>query len=869
TDAAFEDTFATDLAGEECDDGNLEAGDDCSPVCGVELCGNLVVDPDEGCDDGNTSSGDGCTADCLLEECGNGILEVGEQCDDGNNDAGDDCGPTCLFEECGNEFLDPGETCDDGDTTSGDGCTEECVREYCGDAVLQPENKIEEVMFSYLVSSCEGSRAITFGINGSTAVEVVDNSCDCSPGIKQASSTSPTVLGLLRAGLNTFAFAAPGLEYVSWATVTIKSSYFGDQVVTLYVSPYGEGVGSTDVCDTGTLAEAQTVAAGLVLGEECDDGNNDSGDGCSARCSKEGCGDGRLDSGIDEGDGEGDDVSGSDEECDDGNVVSGDGCSADCRKEYCGDGVVQTNIVYALRFNWLASSYSGPATMTFRINGQVALSTVGDSGSSSCYPGVKDVLSTDPAVVALLEPSANTITVELPGAPDAERRLGWALVTIYRRDPAGESIADEIVVFDASGRTTGVQRDEYLCDGYVANTAPVTRLVTAPLLEECDPGTDESCGPECLHQECGNAYPDPGETCDFGDTADGDGCSATCRKETCGDGVLQRDGRLADLSFTYLATGGSSGTQRIITFRLNGAIAAVINDTTYDCYLGWRTVRVTDPKVLMLARPGDNVFSVEAPNHYYFGWALATVWPAGSASPIEVPIYDSSGGANLGARTTYSCIGSSISMQETHVTLDSSEQCDDGNTAAGDGCGPTCKTEDCGDGILEAGEQCDDGNNEDSDGCSASCSDEFEGGSGLAGEYFNNADLTERVLVRTDSSIDFGWGYGTPDASINGETFSVRWSGWIKPSYSETYTFTTSTDDGARLWVNDRLMISDWTVHSQTDRSWTIDLIAGTRYPIVMEYYENTSSAVARLYWSSASQTRQIVPPSALYPLPY
>jgi cysteine-rich repeat protein len=62
-------------------------------------------------------------------------------------------------------------------------------------------------------------------------------------------------------------------------------------------------------CGDGVLDAGQ--------GEECDDGNTASGDGCSAACLIESCGDGVLDTGMGE-------------QCDDGNVVSGDGCSATC-----------------------------------------------------------------------------------------------------------------------------------------------------------------------------------------------------------------------------------------------------------------------------------------------------------------------------------------------------------------------------------------------------------------------------------------------------------------------------------------------------------------------------------------------------------
>jgi cysteine-rich repeat protein len=68
--------------------------------------------------------------------------------------------------------------------------------------------------------------------------------------------------------------------------------------------------------------------------------------------------------------------------------------------------------------------------------------------------------------------------------------------------------------------------------------------------------------------------------------------------------------------------------------------------------------------------------------------------------------------------------------------LTSTETCDDGNTADGDGCSADCKTVEsgyecrvpgkrctpkCGDGKLMGGEQCDDGNDKSGDGCSSTC----------------------------------------------------------------------------------------------------------------------------------------------------
>ena len=75
-----------------------------------------------------------------------------------------------------------------------------------------------------------------------------------------------------------------------------------------------------------TSSNNNTPACGdgvLDTGEQCDDGNTNSGDGCSATCTIETapavCGDG---------------VPAGTEQCDDGNTTSGDGCSSTCKTEY-------------------------------------------------------------------------------------------------------------------------------------------------------------------------------------------------------------------------------------------------------------------------------------------------------------------------------------------------------------------------------------------------------------------------------------------------------------------------------------------------------------------------------------------------------
>src|SRR5215212_11179977 len=71
----------------------------------------------------------------------------------------------------------------------------------------------------------------------------------------------------------------------------------------------------------------------------------------------------------------------------------------------------------------------------------------------------------------------------------------------------------------------------------------------------------------------------------------------------------------------------------------------------------------------------------------------------------------------------------------------------------------------------------------------------------FTGAYFNNADLTSPILTRSDAQINFDWGTTAPATGVAPSTFSVRWTGQIKPTATGAYTFYTTADDGVRLWV--------------------------------------------------------------------
>ena len=141
----------------------------------------------------------------------------------------------------------------------------------------------------------------------------------------------------------------------------------------------------------------------------------------------------------------------------------------------------------------------------------------------------------------------------------------------------------------------------------------------------------------------------------------------------------------------------------------------------------------------------------------------------------------------------------------------------------------------------------------------------FESINGLSGEYFHNNDLSDPAFVKVDREINFNWGMGSPDSDIGSDTFSARWTGYIKPEYSQKYTFYTNSDDGVRLVVDNKVIIDNWTGHAPTEDSGTITLQANKYYSIQLEYFENYGGATIQLFWSSSNQPKEIIPFAHLY----
>lgn len=140
-------------------------------------------------------------------------------------------------------------------------------------------------------------------------------------------------------------------------------------------------------------------------------------------------------------------------------------------------------------------------------------------------------------------------------------------------------------------------------------------------------------------------------------------------------------------------------------------------------------------------------------------------------------------------------------------------------------------------------------------------------GNGLKAEYFNDTNLSKPAFTRTDVSIYFfHWNKLGVHYKITSNSYSIRWTGKVMPHYSEPLTFHVETGGGIRLYVDGKLLLDKWNepypaVHTSPE----INLLAGQKYDIRLEYFNTDNRSNIGLKWQSDSLPVEYVPMGQLF----
>ena len=140
---------------------------------------------------------------------------------------------------------------------------------------------------------------------------------------------------------------------------------------------------------------------------------------------------------------------------------------------------------------------------------------------------------------------------------------------------------------------------------------------------------------------------------------------------------------------------------------------------------------------------------------------------------------------------------------------------------------------------------------------------------GLSVKYFRDASLQQAADEGVMSQLDFNVGDQTSNANVNVvDGFSLLWTGFIKPTASEEYTFhakVAETDERIKLWVDDQWVVDQWTSLSSTTPTGTLWLAGNILYDLKVQYKEIAGHSAASLHWESSSTSIALVPSSSLF----
>jgi len=149
---------------------------------------------------------------------------------------------------------------------------------------------------------------------------------------------------------------------------------------------------------------------------------------------------------------------------------------------------------------------------------------------------------------------------------------------------------------------------------------------------------------------------------------------------------------------------------------------------------------------------------------------------------------------------------------------------------------------------------------------------------GLIGEYFDLGTAVETfptipadkkpTIKRVDKNLNFRSTSMTfPDTKLQSH-FAIRWTGKIKIPKDGKYTFYLESDDGSRLFIDDKQVVDNGGLHEMQVEFGSVELKAGD-HDLKVDYYENENDGGAGcvLSWKAEGLAKEVVPEKALFHL--
>jgi alpha-D-xyloside xylohydrolase len=138
----------------------------------------------------------------------------------------------------------------------------------------------------------------------------------------------------------------------------------------------------------------------------------------------------------------------------------------------------------------------------------------------------------------------------------------------------------------------------------------------------------------------------------------------------------------------------------------------------------------------------------------------------------------------------------------------------------------------------------------------------FDGKPGLAVQYFEGVDFDRAAGATIDEKVEHSWP-GPPLANPPGglagfDNFSARWEGTVTAPESGEYEIGVEYDDGARLYLDGKLLVEDWSYGAKRYRSATATLAQGQKVALKAEFHQGGQERHFRIGWRTPSEIRAL-----------
>jgi len=138
---------------------------------------------------------------------------------------------------------------------------------------------------------------------------------------------------------------------------------------------------------------------------------------------------------------------------------------------------------------------------------------------------------------------------------------------------------------------------------------------------------------------------------------------------------------------------------------------------------------------------------------------------------------------------------------------------------------------------------------------------------GLKASFFKGTDFEEPIAERLVSRVDYDHRHkeisGIPQGNI-----SARFTGKLRVMEPGAYRIIGSVDDGVRIRVNGREVVSEWRGGGEREIAGTIRLEPGL-HDLEMEWYQGPGGYAVRLRWEGPGIEKTLIPTEHLRALPW